>query len=153
MSIFASRKTKTVEIPFDPPHTVTITALAGRHLAKAQALYFNELVAGVTERGGAKVQKDIEQLFTRSPKETAEAIAKVQADPMNGFDKATLVRYGVTGWSYETKVSQEALDDLTDEATDFLSEQVLRLTKPSLFQGKDEAEADRKNDSRSFTAV
>ncbi len=162
MSIFASDTTKTLEIPFDPPHTVTIRKLTGKKLVKAQKAFFNELIAEVQSRGGAKVQKDIEQLFDKSAKTEAE-IAKVKADPLNGYDKHALIAAGVVAWSYprglepvavteQTADGREvtvmivpAIDDLDDEAVAFFATEVLRLTKPSLFLSAEEAKAEQKN--------
>jgi len=153
MSIFASRTTLTLDIPFDLPHTVTIQKLAGRHLAKAHQAYMAGLFSEVQERGGAKVQKDMQQLFggdaEQTDEEKAEAktqIEKVKNDPLNGYDKYTLVQAGVKAWSYDVKVSPEAIDDLDDDAVTFFATEIMRVTKPALFLSKDEREAERKND-------
>jgi hypothetical protein len=162
MSIFASDTTETFEVPFDPPHTVTIRKLTGKKLMKAQKAFFNELIAEVQSRGGARVQKDIEQLFEKGTK-TAEEIAKVKADPLNGYDKHALIAAGLASWTYPkslepvavtektadgrevTVMVVPAIEDLDDEAVEFFATEVLRLTKPSLFLTADAAKADRKN--------
>ena len=153
MSIFASFTQATIPIPFDPPHIVTIQKLSGRQLAKANQAYFNDLIAGVRERGGAEAQKDIDALFAKTPEQMAAAVNTVQSDPLNGYDKHTLIRYGVKaidGEPFVTAIDGQPLqpdpvDDMTEEAVEFLSREVMRLTKPALFQTADEQETDRKN--------
>lgn len=168
MGIFASRTVNTIPIPFDPPNTVTIKKLSGGHIERAQKNFFNGLVGDIQARGGASVQRDIETLFKKEPTDDAKetlnvAVEEVKKDPMNGYDKATLVRYGVSAWTYPeslvpvpviekdergrdvTVMRVPALDDLTDEALDFFAEQVLRLTRPQLFQSKDDQDAEQKN--------
>lgn len=157
MSIFASRTQREVPIPFgDEPgkDLVVIQKLTGRQLGKAQQAFFNELVAGVQARGGAKVQKDIESLFasSESAKAVAEAAEKAKAQPLNGYDRHTLILYGVKSWTLEPRLdgmSVEArtvlFDDLEDDAVEFFATEVLRLTKPALFQSQAEQADDRKN--------
>ena len=99
-SIFASRTQVTIPIPFDSPNEVTIQKLTGRQLGKAQQAFFNELIAGVQERGGAKVQKDIQTLFEKDKTSVDVEVAKVQADPLNGYDPYVLILYGVKAWTY-----------------------------------------------------
>jgi hypothetical protein len=145
MSIFASRITKTIPIPFDPPHEVTLQKLAGRHLGKAHDAFLADLYQGVRDRGGSAVQKDMQALFEGDKKADAEAaVAKVQADPLNGYDPYVLVRHGVKGWSYDTPLSPEAIEDLDDEAVTFFATEIMRLTKPALFQTEEAAKAAQK---------
>lgn len=163
MSVFASRTTKTIEIPFDPPHTVTIQKLSGRHLVRAHETFFNELVAGVQARGGARVQKELQDLWATDKDDTKKAIEAVQADPLNGYDKYALLYGGIKSWSYPESLERvpvqelneagqlvtvmriPAIDDLDDEAVAFFATEIMRLTKPSLFQTEEEAKAEQKN--------
>lgn len=159
---FASRTTVTIPIPFDPPNEVTLRKLAGRHLERAKSAFLQRLVRDVQQRGGAAVQKDMEQLFRsdESSQDTAATVQAVKADPLNGYDKYELAAAGIKSWTYpESLVPQKvldedghevlrvvAIDDLEDEGLTFFATEVMRITKPSLFQTEDEAEADRKND-------
>lgn len=147
MSIFSSRTIKTLDIPFDEPHTVTIQKLSGRHLGKARDAYVAELYSGIAKRGGAAVQKDMQLLMGDDKAKTDDAIEKVKKDPLGGLDKFTLVKFGVKGWSYDDRaVDDEAIDDLDDDALEFFAREVMRLTKPALFLDEPAAEAARKND-------
>lgn len=132
MSIFASRTTITVDLPFDPPHHVVVQKLAGRHLEKARSAFLTQLMLGVQERGGAAVQKELMELF--ADRSAAKQVEQVKSDPLNGFDKYSLVRYGVKAWSYPEPVTPEAIEDLDEDAVDFLAAEILKLSKPGLFQ-------------------
>lgn len=181
MNPFASRTQKTIDIPFDLPNTVTIRKLAGRHLGRANQEFLNTLIAAVHARGGAKVQKDLEELFAKDPKKAANDIGEVKADPLNGYDKYFICAKGIVAWTYAESLSPippfdmkavlemarrgdieqaievvttiplhrpwavPAIDDLDDDALTFFATEIMRLTKPSLFETVDEQEADRKN--------
>lgn len=145
MSIFASRAQKVLEIPFDPPHTVTIQKLAGRHLG--QAALENQLASIDTFRkmGGAAFQKELTAITAASAGEAAAPKPAATPDPLAGFDKAIVMLYGIKAWDYEEPVNEATLADLTEEAADFFTREILRFTKPSLFMTEAEAEADTKN--------
>lgn len=149
--MFSTRVTKTIPVPVDlndpgdtRVHEVTIQKLAGRHLGKAQQAFFNELVSGISERGGSRVQKDLEELWKKDPKEINDEVAKVQADPLNGCDPHTLILYGVKGWTYDRPIGALSFEELDEEAVTFYAREVLRLTKPSLFHTEEEAKAAQK---------
>jgi len=162
MSSPFARATKTIEIPFDQPHEVTVQQLNGRQLGKAQKAFFNELIADVQVRGGAKVQKDIQTLFEKDPATAKGEIEKVKDDPLNGYDKYTLLYDGIKAWTYQESLERvaveeptsdgrkitvmrvPAIDSLSDEAVDFFATEVLKLTKPSLFLTPEEREAAQK---------
>ena len=105
MNPFASRTQKTIDIPFDLPNTVTIRKLAGRHLGRANQEFLNTLIAAVHARGGAKVQKDLEELFAKDPKKAANDIGEVKADPLNGYDKYFICAKGIVAWTYAESLS------------------------------------------------
>lgn len=162
-SPFASRVVVTMPIPFDLPHEVTIRKLAGRHLERARNAFMTGLFLDVQARGGAAVQKDMQTLFKKDD-ENAEAVAAkvkaAEADPLNGFDPYVVAQGGIVGWTYPESLAVElvpdekgnsvprvkAIDDLDEDAVQWFATEIMRLTKPSLFQTKAEAEADRKND-------
>lgn len=156
-----ARAEETVPIPFHPPNEVTVRQLNGRQLGKAQKAFFNDLIADVQARGGAKVQKDVQELFA-DPKAGEEAVKKIQADPLNGFDKYTLLYDGIKSWTYpdsleRVAVTEEtsdgrsitvmripAIDAMNDEAVDWFATQVLRLSKPALFLSAEEKAVEQK---------
>jgi hypothetical protein len=153
MSIFASRRTKTVEIPFDPPNTVTIQALAGRHLERAQQETQFASADSLKRLGGIAFQRELAQLGDDNKRD--ELVKQHQADPLNSYDKYTVNQRGIVSWSYPESLKPEtyqdetgqtvtrvkALDDLDSEAVDFFAREILQLSKPSLFLTDDETKA------------
>lgn len=139
MSIFASRVTKTIPIPFDPPHTVTIQRLAGRHLERAKTESLFASADYLKRMGGASFQQELSSLG--NPAEVAAAVEKARADPLQKYDRLTVLEKGIKAWTYDDPPSRAALEDLTEEASDLIARAILRLTFPDAF----DAEA-KKND-------
>jgi hypothetical protein len=147
MSIFASRTQQTIDLPFDVPHTVTIQKLAGRHLEQAKQANQAAAVESLRRMGGATFQRELNAIGPSVV--IADAVAKVQANPLSGYDRYVLLEKGIKAWTYVDDagavipVTAAAIEDLDDEAIDFLARAVLQLTKPALFAV--DAEADQKN--------
>jgi hypothetical protein len=145
MSIFASQTTETLPIPFDAPHTATIQKLAGKDVDAAQ---LDHMAGVVTGRGRNWAVRFLE--LARANAATEKDARKVLDDPLSGYDRLTLVRRGLKAWTYEIDgkpkpITDAAIEDLDDEALEFLARAVLQLTKPALFQTADEREAAQKN--------
>lgn len=134
MSIFASRTQRVVELPFDVPHTVTIQKLAGRQVEKAREANQFASAERLKGMGGVAFQRELGELG--DPAATAVLIAKAQADPLNTFDRATVLQKGIVAWTYEEPVgvplpvTVAAIDDLSEEAAEFLARAILELTLP-----------------------
>lgn len=146
MSMFASRSTETIPIPFDPGQTVTVRKLTGRELDQAQEAHLRSTIAGRWSAHGwaATFQR---QVATGTA--TAADAERVLRDPLNGYDRHALVKAGVVAWSLaEPALSPEAIDDLGDDELDFFAVEVLKRSKPSLFLTPESSETERKNDSR-----
>ena len=146
MSIFASHTTRTFPIPFDAPHTVTLQKLSGRELEAAQL----EHLSGVATGRGRNWATTFLSL-AKAGLATDRDARKVLDDPLSGYDRIALARAGVKAWSYvdadgkPIAVTPAAIDDLDDEALEFVATEALRLTKPGLFQTAEEQETARKN--------
>lgn len=152
MSIFASQsKSKPIPIPFDKPHTVTVRKLTGREFEAAQEAHRNGLFTGNTRAWATTFRRMLEKGVNASDPEVLKALA----DPLTGFDRYAIVRAGLMAWSYPQPLTpvaatdktpaSDAIEDLDDEAVDFIATEILRLTKPGLFVTAEEQEADRKN--------
>lgn len=161
MSIFASQTQKTIPIPFDQPSSVTVRKLTGREIEEAQEAHRASIATGRARSWAATFRRMLE--YGTSDPDVLKAIA----DPLTGYDRYALVRSGLVAWSYPQPVTpiaakdaspsvgktpaqpavaaSDAVEDLDDEAVDFIATEILRLTKPGLFQTNEEAEADRKN--------
>lgn len=122
------------------------------------------LFMDVQARGGAAVQKDMQQLFAKDKdagERTAidEEVKKQAADPLNGYDPYVVAQHGIVSWSYPEPLTVDldtddrgnrvprvrAIDDLDEDAVRWFATEIMRLTKPALFQTDAEAAADRKN--------
>ena len=154
MSIFASQTQATVPIPFDRPNTVTIRRLTGREVEAAQEAHRSSIATASARSWAATFRRMLEHGASDPD------VLKVVADPLTGYDRYSLVRSGLVAWSYPLPVKPAdgaltgAVDDLDDEAVDFIAREALRLTKPGLFHATEEdAEKERKNGIGSSTVT
>lgn len=151
---FASRITKTLELPFDPGQTITIRKLPGRHLEAAGRERVFARMDAMRRMGGPQFQKELQAAIAAEERE-AEAAGQAPApvvtpdpapaDPLLDYDKYALLAHGVVAWSYPEPVKPELIDDLESDAAEWIAREILRLTKPTLFQTAEEAEAAVKN--------
>jgi hypothetical protein len=128
MSIFASYVTRTVAIPFDEPHTVTIQKLTAKSLAAARQATVAASMELVKAIGGQAIGRELADLGSAA---VADQVEQVQADPLRRYDRSTVLAKGITSWTYSEPLTPERLDDLTDEAADFLARAILTLTLPN----------------------
>jgi len=139
-SPFASTHQTDVALLTDPPHVVTIRRLTGREFERAQATHLAALVAGQSARGWSRrFQAALSKGVT-----TNEEAARLLEDPLNGFDRTTIVQAGVVKWDYPDRKLPEAIEDLDDETLEFLAVEIMRLTKPDRFQTAPEREVAEK---------
>jgi hypothetical protein len=135
MSIFASQTSDTLPMP--DGGSVVIRKLTGAEYEEAQSAHLKAVTQGHHARGWSGT-------FRRQLAKGVATDADVQAmvvDPLNGFDRATVVRCGVVSWTYGD-VTPERLADLDDDALELLATEVMRLSKPSLFyRNEEDAEA------------
>jgi hypothetical protein len=146
-SPFASHTTSDpIPLPFDPPHWIQVRKLTGREVERAQEAH-RETIASGSARSWAVTFRRMLEKGASDPE-----VLKIIRDPLTGYDRYALVRTGLIAWSYPQSVkpisaapAYDAIDDLDDEAVDFIAREVLRVTKPQLFQGTaEEAELAQK---------
>ncbi len=140
-SPFASYTQQTIAIPWDDPHTVTIRRLAGRHEQKARDVAQAASVAALKRLGGAAFQRELTQAGGGDPAKVAALVAQRQADPLNGFDRYTVLAKGIVAWTYDEPLTPvevleddgtkawriPAIDDLDDVAADWLARAIVAL--------------------------
>lgn len=143
-SPFAKLITQVLEVPDDEGQSITIQKLTGRAVERAQAVAAEKTISG---RGfAAKVAQALE-----AAKDGSEmALDAMLRDPLNGYDRATVLHAGIVGWSYDVPCTAEFIDQLDDERSEHVALAILRLTKPHLF---DSAEAAQKKGLSRSTAV
>jgi hypothetical protein len=144
-SPFASHTTSDpIPLPFDPPNSVQVRKLTGRELEQAAASGRDLFLGGNGRMFPALLRRALEHGATDPD------VLKAIRDPLTGYDRYALVRGGLVAWSYPQsikrdpllpKIAPDAIDDLDDEAVDFIATEVLRLTKPHLFHDTEAAAA------------
>ena len=143
MGIFASQTQVTLPVPFDEGQTVSIRKLTGREVELAQAAH----AAGVATGRSRLWAQRFRQMLQDKQAPDAEVQAAIN-DPLTGYDRFEVVKAGLVAWSYRPIITNkdtlrdQAIDDLDDEAVEWIAREILRLTKPALF---DDPETARKN--------
>jgi hypothetical protein len=121
------------------PQMVVIKRLGWRRLADAGTEHAKSGIGYVNALGGAAVVKEIQSLAADTNVRKLVAEAK-QADPLVGYDQASLALWGTVTLDGEP-VTQGAINDLEPDVLERVARAVLRLARPGLF----ETEADEKN--------
>jgi hypothetical protein len=124
MSIFASYVTRVVPLPFDDPHTVTIQKLSGKALQAARQAQIAASMQLVQAMGGAAIGRELAEV-------PPEAVAAAQTDPARQYDRPTVLAKGVKAWTYPDPPTPDRLDDLDEQAADFVFRAILELTLPN----------------------
>ncbi len=146
MSIFADETTETIPIPFDPPHTATIRQLTGGEVEEAQRADALAVASGGVRTWAERIKR---MSATGDPK-----ALEILADPLLGYDRLTIIRAGLLAWTYpqliaivpatEKTPAKDAVGNLLDGPMDFFAREILRRTKPALFQTPEDAKAAQK---------
>jgi hypothetical protein len=131
MSMFASRTIETIPIPFAPGENATLRKLSGRDCDAAQAEHLKSLAAG--QSAPHVWAKTFQQRLAQGTATAADA-ATVLADPLNGYDRHTLVKRGLIAWTLtDPALTPDAIEDLDDDAVDWFARAILERSKPALF--------------------
>ena len=135
--MFASKTQKTIDIPQrfndegDPQqHAVTLRRLSPKSLDAAAKESQRKAMLDLTALGGAKV---IREFQSETPKSDEKPGA---ANPLLLFDHWTLIQKSVVSWTLLEKVTEESIADF--DAAEWLAGEILRLSRPELFQSEDE---------------
>lgn len=147
-SPFASMTTSDpIPLPFDEGQWIRVRKLTGREHTAAQMAHRLAFARDDQWAGFFKA-------FIGSGLDSA-VIKKALADPLTGYDRHELVRTGVVSWSYAKPIKpvvkkvdgqpdtvEDAIEDLDDDALEFMALEVLRLSKPLLFVATEEEAED-----------
>lgn len=151
MSVFASRTIKVLALPSDPNQTVTIQKLAGRHIKKARQEQVAVAFEQFTRMGGQKAFKQSEAVDENSKAETAAQVKAVADDPMQKYDHVIVMKSAVKSWTLldddgtVVPLSPEAIEDLDEETSAWLTREILQLSVAREFQSRDEQETAQGN--------
>lgn len=145
MSIFASLVTKTLPV-HGTSETITIRKLAPKALDKAREASRRAAAAELRLQRETLGDQQVRELQEEIAKVAASGEAERRVDPLGLYDQGVLVREGVAAWSFAAiACTPDACDDIDEDRREWLAREILRLSKPSLFQTAAEQEADQKN--------
>ena len=129
MSIFASRTQKILDVPNDPPHTVTIQKLAGRHVEHARQERQFELMAFANRAGGTAALR--RELAATPDAPAPDQVAALQRDPARLYARSVVLEKGIKAWTYEEPPTPDTIADLDADAAEWLFTAILELTFPN----------------------
>jgi hypothetical protein len=130
MSIFASYVTKIVPLPFDDGQTVTIQKLSGKALAACRQASIATSVEFVRSMGGAAFGRELAAVKAAADGAELAGADGNGSDPLRRYDRSLVLAKGVKAWTYSEPLTPEAIDDLDEQAADFLAREILALTLP-----------------------
>lgn len=123
--MLVSRNAREVPIPHEAGEWLKLRPLSWKQLDDARKARQREAVKSsveMTREMGPELMAQIRSARTDAPAETAPG------DPLDAYDRATLLRLGIVGWSYEEPVSAEAIDDLDEETAEWAARELIRPT-------------------------
>jgi len=128
-----------IPLPFDEGQWVQVRKLTGRESDQAQDAHRSAFASGRISAWSATFRRALEKGAT-DPQ-----VMQALNDPLTGYDRFVVAKAGLVAWSYDRAIDAAAVEDLDDAAVDFIAREVLRRTKPKLFESAEDAEAARKN--------
>lgn len=129
-----------IPLPCDEGQWIQVRKLTGRESDQAQDAHRSAFASGRINAYAATFRRALEHGAT-DPQ-----VMQALNDPLTGYDRFVVATAGLVAWSYDRATDAEAINDLDDEAVDFIARAVLKLTKPVLFAASaEDAEAVRKN--------
>lgn len=118
--------TRQVPVPHEDGQTFTFRLLGWKQIEQAKQARTSTQFENLRAMGVDLLQAF--QGLNRGEVAGAAAGAAAGADPFDIYDKATLLRLGITAWSYDTPVSEEAIDALDAVTATWAARQVLELS-------------------------
>lgn len=112
---------KKVEDPTAPGQFYVIRMLSYFELEQAREARLTKVLERLKQFG------DVRSAIPSSGPTAEQARAASEADPLLEYDPETLLRLGVTQWSYDGEVDIAQLDE---ETAPFLAREIARYSKP-----------------------
>ena len=122
--------TKRVEIPHEEGQWIIIRQLSKRQKEKAAEARLNSVMKLAKSMGP--------ELMDRLGGREGRATPTVD-NPNDAYDWPTVLKFGIADWSYDEKLSPEAIDELDEATANFAFEQILAFSGPA-------SEEEAKND-------
>ena len=118
---------KIVPIPHEPGQTLTIRRISKRQLKAAGEEATVQAIQRFKAFGGGEMLEAFGKMVDPAKREEAK---KAEAlDPASGLDVDTLIKAGLTGWSYNVTFTPEHVEQLDDETEAFAAKQIAMLAK------------------------
>lgn len=121
--MLAGKITRQVNIPHEEGEWFRFRMLSGRQLEEASDQQQAKYMATVKGLGAEAFQA------LRSENADAEKV-EAEPNPLVLYDVNTLLRCGIVGWSYQDKLSPQAIGDLDDATRVWAAREILDLTLP-----------------------
>jgi hypothetical protein len=139
---------------------IQVRALTGRECDAAREAHASGVSSGGARLWATKFRRMLEGSVTDKAQ-----IDQAIADPLTGYDRFVVAASGLVAWSasvplvatLDAKLTEKqqrdahyavrlaAVEGLLDEEVDFIATEVLRRTKPALFQTVEEQQAEKKS--------
>ncbi len=125
---------RTIEIPHEPGATITIRKLSHHQLMMAQ----DTMQDRALERFGrvADVAQKLPQ--TADDRDRARELAE---NPENKYDRRTVLRAGITAWTYAEPPDEATIDDLDEDTAEWAFQEIMAFSVRSAAEGKVSASA------------
>src|SRR5689334_3785466 len=137
--MFASQVTKEIAVPSG---TAVIRKLARRALKTAAVEQQRQALADVKALGGLAALEEFKPKPEDKPAEDDDA---KPSDPLLLFDAATLCSLGVVSWTRSEDLTKVDWNDVDEDVQDAVATEILKLSRPALFESKAEGQESQKN--------
>jgi hypothetical protein len=117
--MLTSNLTERREVPHEPGSWFVFKLLSWKALEDARQA--RQIGALRSLSGLSDVVRDLQQARTNG-----EVLA-TETDPLNDYDRATLLKASVKEWSYDAPVNAETLADLDDVTAEWASREILNM--------------------------
>lgn len=126
--MLTSRITKTIEHPDEPGVSFTLRKLSYAHIEEAE---------DVKREKALSVMKSLDGISL--PESTAEQKAeqaRLANEPDQKYDRTTVLRRGITAWTYDAELSEQNIADLDESTAAWLFATIITHSLRSVDEGE-----------------
>jgi hypothetical protein len=118
---------KDVPIPHEEGEWLRLRMLGGKKLQEARDVNSDRALATFRKMGAEGIQAI--QKMTRQ-----DADAALKTDPLAEYDIDVLLRAGIVAWSYDEKVTPQAVEELDEATRKWAATEILKMSLPGVFE-------------------
>jgi len=131
--VITSKMTDTIEHPDEPGISFTIRKLSHHQLAMAEDARIESVAKRAKAFSGIDLPEGDDEMKAR---------AKAEAElPENKYDRTTVLRYGITEWTYSDELNEANVRELDESTAKWLFAVIVNFSTRS----RDEGEASGSN--------